>query len=69
MSRISVQTAESKKTGTFDLWLLGAALVLAGLGLVMVFSSSGVMAERLNGNRYYFFHRQGIFALGKSESL
>ncbi|MYL84510.1 putative lipid II flippase FtsW [Desulfovibrio aerotolerans] len=63
MSRISVQTAESQKTGTFDLWLLGAALVLAGLGLVMVFSSSGVMAERLNGNRYYFFHRQGIFAL------
>ena len=63
MSKISVQTAESKKPGTFDLWLLGAALVLAGLGLVMVFSSSGVMAERLNGNRYYFFHRQGIFAL------
>ena len=27
MSRISVQTAESKKNGTFDLWLLGAALV------------------------------------------
>jgi len=63
MSRISVQTAESKKPGTFDLWLLGAALVLAGLGLVMVFSSSGVMAELLNGNRYYFFLRQGIFAL------
>lgn len=63
MSKISVQTSEAKKLGSFDFWLLGAALVLAGLGLVMVFSSSGVMAERLNGNRYYFFQRQGMFAL------
>lgn len=63
MSRITVPTAERKTLGPFDLWLLGAALLLAGLGLVMVFSSSGVMAERLNGNRYYFFQRQGIFAL------
>ncbi|MHC1789885.1 putative lipid II flippase FtsW [Solidesulfovibrio sp.] len=63
MSKLSVQTAESKRPGTFDLWLLGAALLLAGLGLVMVFSSSGVMAERLNGNRYYFFQRQALFAL------
>ncbi|WP_043632480.1 putative lipid II flippase FtsW [Desulfovibrio sp. TomC] len=63
MSKLSVQTAESRKTGTFDFWLLGAAMLLAGLGLVMVFSSSGVMAERLNGNRYYFFERQALFAL------
>ena len=64
MSRITVQTAEKKgKLGPFDFWLLGAALLLAGLGLVMVFSSSGVMAERLNGNRYYFFQRQALFAL------
>ncbi|MFP5259550.1 MAG: putative lipid II flippase FtsW [Acidobacteriota bacterium] len=63
MSKISVMTSESKKLGSFDFWLLGAALVLAGLGLVMVFSSSGVMAERLNGNRYYFFERQALFGL------
>jgi len=63
VSRVSVPTAENKKLGPFDLWLLGAALLLAGLGLVMVFSSSGVMAERLNGNRYYFFQRQALFAL------
>ncbi|EHJ47535.1 cell division protein FtsW [Solidesulfovibrio carbinoliphilus subsp. oakridgensis] len=63
MSRVKVATAETKKQGPFDLWLLGAALLLAGLGLVMVFSSSGVMAERLNGNRYYFFQRQALFAL------
>jgi len=63
MSRITVASADKKKFGPFDLWLLGAALMLAGLGLVMVFSSSGVMAERLNGNRYYFFQRQAIFAL------
>uniref|UniRef100_I2Q541 Probable peptidoglycan glycosyltransferase FtsW n=1 Tax=Desulfovibrio sp. U5L TaxID=596152 RepID=I2Q541_9BACT len=63
MSRVKVATAETKKQGPFDLWLLSAALLLAGLGLVMVFSSSGVMAERLNGNRYYFFQRQALFAL------
>jgi cell division protein FtsW len=63
MSKLSVQTAEAKTAGTIDYWLLGAALTLAGLGLIMVFSSSGVMAERLNGNRYYFIQRQGLFAL------
>jgi len=63
MSKISVKASEARNPGSIDYWLLGAALVLAGLGLVMVFSSSGVMAERLNGNRYYFFQRQGIFAL------
>lgn len=63
MSRITVQSAEAKANGSIDYWLLGAALVLAGLGLVMVFSSSGVMAERFNGNRYFFIQRQGLFAM------
>lgn len=63
MSRITVQSAETKANGSIDYWLLGAALVLAGLGLVMVFSSSGVMAERVNGNRYFFIQRQGLFAM------
>jgi cell division protein FtsW len=63
MSALRVSTAEKKQPGPFDLWLLGAALLLAGLGLVMVFSSSGIMAERLVGNRYYFIQRQSLFAL------
>lgn len=64
MSRpISVRKNPRGQEGSFDLWLLGSALLLAGLGLVMVFSSSGVMAERLVGNRYYFFQRQALFAL------
>jgi cell division protein FtsW len=63
MSKITVQSAEAKANGSIDYWLLGAALVLAGLGLVMVFSSSGVMAERVNGNRYFFIQRQGLFAM------
>lgn len=63
MSKVRVATTDTKQPGHFDLWLMGAALLLAGLGLVMVFSSSGVMAERLNGNRYYFFQRQALFAL------
>ncbi len=64
MGRLRVAAASgNSQNGSFDLWLLGAALLLAGLGLVMVFSSSGVMSERLNGNRYYFFQRQSMFAV------
>ncbi len=46
-----------------DYWLLGAALALAGLGLVMVLSSSGIMAERVMDDKYYFFQRQCLYAL------
>ena len=65
MSKITVQSAEAKAkaNGSIDYWLLGAALVLVGLGLVMVFSSSGVMAERFNGNRYFFIQRRAPPAL------
>ena len=48
-----------------DLWLLAAAILLLALGLLMVFSSSGIMAENLYGDPYYFFKRQALFiALG-----
>lgn len=60
---VSTRAAEPPRQGGIDLWLLGSAMLLAGLGLVMVFSASGVMAERLVSNRYYFFQRQAMFAL------
>lgn len=48
-----------------DWWLLLAALLLAGFGLIMVFSSSGIMADRYFGDKYLFFKKQGLyFGLG-----
>ncbi len=44
-----------------DQWLLLAALVLAGFGLIMVLSSSGIMAERFHGDKYFFFKKQALF--------
>ena len=46
-----------------DPWLLLSVFVLMGLGLIMVFSSSGVRAERVFGREYYFFARQLTYAL------
>jgi cell division protein FtsW len=46
-----------------DFWLLFSALLLAGFGLIMVFSSSGIMAERFYGDKYLFFKKQAIFAV------
>ncbi len=48
-----------------DWWLAAAAILLAGLGVVMVLSASGIMAERMVHNKYLFFKKQAIFyALG-----
>ena len=33
--------------GNIDHWLLTATLLLGGFGLIMVLSSSGIMAERV----------------------
>lgn len=55
---------KSKKTNMagMDLWLFGLALVLAGFGLVMVLSASGIMAERFYHDKYLFFRKQAGFA-------
>jgi cell division protein FtsW len=44
-----------------DWWLAGVALALAALGVVMVLSASGVMAERMLHSKYFFFKKQCIF--------
>jgi cell division protein FtsW len=46
-----------------DYWLLFAALLLCGFGLIMVFSSSGIMAERFYHDKYLFFKKQAAFAV------
>ena len=46
-----------------DWVLLASALVLVCVGLVMVMSASGIMAERSFGDKYYFFRRHSVHAL------
>jgi len=48
--------------GTYDWWLIALTLLLLCIGLLMVLSASGIVAERLNGDKYYFFQRQLLFA-------
>jgi len=48
-------------TGRADPWLMTATLFLGGFGLIMVLSSSGIMAERVYGDTYFFFKRQLLF--------
>lgn len=48
---------------SYDWWLFALALLILGFGMVMVLSASGIVAEQTNGDKYYFFKRQAIFAL------
>jgi len=45
-----------------DPWLLWAILLLSGLGLVMVYSASAVMARQATGDPFFFLKRQAIAA-------
>jgi len=44
-----------------DLWLLGTILALAGLGLVLVYSSSAVFAAQRHHDAAYFLKRHAAF--------
>lgn len=46
----------------FDWWLFAIVLVILSIGLIMVLSASGIVAEQVNSDKYYFFKRQLIFA-------
>jgi cell division protein FtsW len=59
----NVRLAGSKQLPPTDYWLLIAVLLLAGIGLIMVLSSSGIMAERFFGDKYFFFKKQSLFFL------
>ena len=53
----------------FDWWLFTIMLVILSIGLVMVLSASGIVAEQVNGDKYFFFKRQVIFAMGGGVAL
>ncbi len=45
-----------------DVWLVLITLLLIGIGVVMVYSASAVLAFREFGDSYYFVKRQALFA-------
>lgn len=51
-----------ESSGSIDWWLLAVVMTLLCLGLLMVLSASGVVAERLYSDKYFFFKRQIIYA-------
>lgn len=52
----------AKRVGV-DKWLFGTVLLLVLFGLVMVFSTSAVMAKETLGSPYAFVGRQAVWAL------
>ena len=52
-----------QKQATFDQNLAALIVLTCGTGLVILFSASWFIGERLMGNGYYFFTRQLVWAL------
>ena len=53
----------AKRVGV-DKWIFCVTLVLVVIGLLMVFSSSAVVAQERYGSAYNFVSRQAVWALG-----
>ena len=52
----------SEKKGQYDLSLLITTISLIGFGIVMVYSSSAILAAERFGDGYYFLKKQALFA-------
>lgn len=46
---------------SLDIWLMVSVMVLCGLGLTMILSTSAIMAERFYSDKYFFFRKQLVF--------
>lgn len=62
MRQSETAALEKSRYGAYDWWLIALVLLLVSIGLIMVLSASGVVAERMNGDKYFFFRRQLLFA-------
>lgn len=60
---VLARVAEKALPGSFDWWLFTLTVIILSIGLIMVLSSSGIVAEIDNGDKYYFFKRQVVFAV------
>jgi cell division protein FtsW len=53
-----------KQESSYDLTLLAVTLALMGIGIVMLYSASSIMAQERFGDGVYFVKRQFFFAIG-----
>ena len=60
---VLARVAEKALPGGFDWWLFTLTVIILAIGLIMVLSASGIVAEIDNGDKYYFFKRQVAFAI------
>lgn len=60
---------ENKNALPFDWWLFTLTMLILAIGLVMVLSASGIVAEQTNGDKYYFFKRQIVYAAAGALAL
>ena len=51
-----------KREPLFDLWILLITLILVMICLIMVFSTSSILAQDRYGDSYYFIKRQMFYA-------
>lgn len=58
----SILDADADESGSIDWWLFVLMVMLLGIGLVMVLSASGIVAESSYGDKYYYFKKQLVFA-------
>lgn len=58
---VPIQAEGNQRLGRPDWWLLAITAVLVAVGLMMVYSASGISAERMQADTYYFFKRQLLF--------
>jgi len=54
---------QAKKSGGYDPYLLLSVMLLLGIGLVLVYSASSMVAMKRFGSDTYFFNRQVVNAL------
>lgn len=52
-----------RKNKQFDLGLLIVTLILLAFGVIMVLSASAPSAFRLEGDSFFYFKKQGLFAI------
>lgn len=57
------------RLASFDWWLFTIMLTILAIGLITVLSASGIVAEQTNGDKYYFFKRQLLYAVAGGAAL
>ncbi|MBC7324393.1 MAG: stage V sporulation protein E, partial [Moorella sp. (in: Bacteria)] len=50
------------RAGPIDFWILLPAVLLLGMGIIMVFSASALTSSYNYGDAFYFLKRQLIWA-------